>query len=238
MKKHIRLLTAILALIMMLPAVVSCAETTVENEVTTAPAAETKAPSADTTVAIEEATQYEPDNLDEKYDFNEIVTFYIWSDHRMKEYFSEDGGNTIDHAIYNRNVRVSERLGITIDFVQEKGSLDFYKEWNKKAENDFNSDNAFDIYSGYSRAVPLLAINGMTANLLEYDTFSVEKPWWPEALTTECTIKDKLLFCFCNHFDVTKLLFHIGCHCFKYFFKMLYYLLCCLCLKQISTIFK
>ena len=195
MKKHIRLLTAILALIMILPSIVSCAETKSTDVVTTAPEAATEASSAETTVVIEETTQYEPDDLDEKYNFDEVVTFFIWSDHRMKEFFSEDGGNTIDHAIYNRNIRVSERLGITIDFVQEKGSLDFYKEWNKKAENDWNSDNAYDIYSGYSRAVPLLAINGMTANLLEYDTFSVEKPWWPEALTTECTIKNKLLFC-------------------------------------------
>ncbi len=195
MKKHIRLLTAILALIMILPSIVSCAETKSTDVITTAPEAATEASSAETTVVIEETTQYEPDDLDEKYDFNEVITFFIWSDHRMKEFFSEDGGNTIDHAIYNRNIKVSERLGITIDFVQEKGSLDFYKEWNKKAENDWNSDNAYDIYSGYSRAVPLLAINGMTANLLEYDTFSVEKPWWPEALTTECTIKNKLLFC-------------------------------------------
>ena len=195
MKKHIRLLTAILALIMILPSIVSCAETKSTDVVTTAPEAATEAPSAETTVVIEETTQYEPDDLDEKYNFDEVVTFFIWSDHRMKEFFSEDGGNTIDHAIYNRNIKVSERLGITIDFVQEKGSLDFYKEWNKKAENDWNSDNAYDIYAGYSRAVPLLAINGMTANMLEYDTFSVEKPWWPEALTTECTIKDKLLFC-------------------------------------------
>jgi hypothetical protein len=40
-----------------------------------------------------------------------------------------------------------------------------------------------------------MALKGMTANLLEYENFSVEKPWWPEALTSECTINDKLLYC-------------------------------------------
>ena len=193
MKTHIRILTAILVLTLLLSTFASCAATG-ESEATTA-SASTEALNAETTPVAEETTQYEPDDLDEKYTFNEVVTFFIWSDHRMKEYFAEDSGNTIDHAIYNRNVRVSERLGITIDFVQEKGSLDFYKEWNQKAENDWNSDNAYDVYSGYSRAVPLLSIKGMTANLLELENFNIEKPWWPEALTTECTIKDQLLFC-------------------------------------------
>lgn len=195
MKKCLRLLTAILALVMMLPAAISCAETG-GSEITTAGQTPTETQNADTNVTtLEETTRFEPDDLAEEYDYHETVTFYIWSDHRMKEYFAEDSGNAIDHAIYDRNIKVSERLGITIEFVQEKGSLDFYKEWNQKAENDWNSDNAFDIYSGYSRAVPLLAISGMTANLLELENFNVDKPWWPEALTTECTIKDKLLFC-------------------------------------------
>ena len=142
-----------------------------------------------------EDTLYELDDLDESYDLNEVITFYIWSDHAMREYFAEDSGDIIDNAIFTRNVRVSERLGITLEFVQEKGGLDFFKDWNMKAENDWKSDCQYDVYSGYSRAVPNLAIKGMTANLLEYEDFNVEKPWWPEALTTECTVYDKLLFC-------------------------------------------
>ena len=66
MKKHIRLLTAILALIMILPSIVSCAETKSTDVVTTAPEAATEASNAETTVVIEETTQYEPDDLDEK----------------------------------------------------------------------------------------------------------------------------------------------------------------------------
>ena len=49
-------------------------------------------------------------------------------------------------------------------------------------------------------------------------------------------IQYELLFCFCNHFDVTKLLFCIRCYRLQYFFKVLHYLLCCLFLKQISTV--
>lgn len=193
MKKSIRILTAILALTLFLGAFVSCADTG-EAETTTDSQA-TEALNAETVLTEEETTQYELDDLDESYDLNEVITFYIWSDHAMREYFAEDSGDIIDNAIFTRNVRVSERLGITLEFVQEKGGLDFFKDWNMKAENDWKSDCQYDVYSGYSRAVPNLAIKGMTANLLEYEDFNVEKPWWPEALITECTVYDKLLFC-------------------------------------------
>ena len=129
MKKSIRILTAILALTLFLGAFVSCADT--GKAETTTDSQATEALNAETVLTEEATTQYEPDDLQEKYEFNEVVTFFIWEDHRMREYFAEDSGNMIDHAIYNRNIKVSERLGITIDFVQEKGSLDFYKEWNK-----------------------------------------------------------------------------------------------------------
>lgn len=194
MKTNVRLLSGLLALMMILTLCISCAETGSENE-TSSEIASTTPQNVESTAAVEETTLYEPDDLDEKYELNEVITMYIWSDHRMREFYAEDSGDNIDSAIYNRNLRVEDRLGIIIEFVEEKGSLDFYKDWNKKAENDFLSDNLYDIYSGYSRAVPLLAISGMTANLLEYEDFNLDKPWWPDALNTECTIKNKLFFC-------------------------------------------
>ena len=190
--KKIAIATLVLA--MLLSIFASCAQTGSADETVEGGATATHAIDQSEATTVEE-TLYEKDDLDEKYNLNEVITFYIWSDHRMREFFAEDSGDNIDQAIYNRNLRVEDRLGITIEFVQEKGSLDFYKDWNKKAENDWLSDGKYDVYAGYSRAVPLLSINGMTENLLQYDSFNVEKPWWPDALTTECTINNKLLFC-------------------------------------------
>ena len=150
-------MTAILVFLIILSMCVSCAQTDVLNETTTDNEANLPE-NSDVSTVIDETTMYEPDDLAEKYDLNEVITFFIWSDHRMKEFYADDSGNNIDSAIYNRNLKVESRLGITIDFIEEKGSLDFYKDWNKKAENDFLSDNQYDIYAGYSRAVPLLAI--------------------------------------------------------------------------------
>jgi hypothetical protein len=192
MKKIIRFISFLLAFVMFLCMFSACAEITNPEDTTKEAATD---PSGSEIVTEDETTLFVLDDLAESYDFNETITIFLWSDHRMREFHAEESGDIIDDAIYHRNIAVEKRLNITLEFVEEPGDSDDYKNWNKKAENDWQADKEYDIYAGYSRAVPLLAINGMTENLLEHESFSVEKPWWPEALTTECTIKDKLFFC-------------------------------------------
>ena len=197
MKKHVRMIALILAFFTLLLSAVSCAETGTENETTATP--ETQAPSvsvesteAETTA---EETLFTPDDLKEKYEFNETITIFMWSDYRMTEFYAEETGDIIADSIYHRNIKVGDRLGVTFEFVEEKGASSNYKNWIQKAENDRAADNELDIYAGYSRSAPLMALKGMNANLLDYEVFNVDKPWWPEALTSECTVNDKLYFC-------------------------------------------
>lgn len=195
MKKTIRFIAMLLALVTLTALVAACAETT--GEETTEEIAATEAPANDATEApiTEEITLFTPDDLDEKYEFDTTITILMWDDYRMTEFYAEETGDIIDDSIYHRNVKVSERLGITLEFVEEPGDSGDYKAWIQKAENDRAADNAYDIYAGYSRSAPLMATKGMTTNLLDHEAFSVEKPWWPEALTSECTVNDKLYFC-------------------------------------------
>ena len=192
MKKLVRLIALMLALVTLMSVAVSCANTTGSEDTTAADqGATTNALNAETTV---EETLYELDDLDEKYNFDQTITIFMWDDWRMTEFYAEETGDLIDDAIYHRNIAVQERLGVTFEFVEAPGDSGDYKDWITKAENDWSSDNDFDIYAGYSRTIPLLTFKNMTANLLELDAFNVEKPWWPAALTDECTVNDKLFF--------------------------------------------
>ena len=94
MRKYIRIMTVILALAMLPGAFISCAETA-STEETTAEIASTTPQNPESASTAPETTLYEPDDLDEKYNLNETITFYIWSDHRMKEFYAEDSGNNI-----------------------------------------------------------------------------------------------------------------------------------------------
>lgn len=192
MKKYIRIIALIMALLTLSGMVAACAETGNVETTTEAGSAATQAPVIETTA---EQTLYAPDDLKESYDFNETITIFMWSDYTMMEFYAEETGDVIDDAIFNRNIAVEDRLGIEFEYVEEKGASSDYTKWIQKAENDWQADNSYDIYAGYSRCAPLMTLKGMTVNLLEHEAFSVDKPWWPTALTTECTINDKLYFC-------------------------------------------
>lgn len=193
MKTYLRIIALLMALLTVAGMVVACAETSGETT-TEADVAATVAPDVDSTVA--EETDYALDKLKESYNFNETITFFIWSDYTMREYYADESGDVIDDAIFNRNISVEDRLGVEFEYIEEKGASSNYSEWIVKAENDWAADGTYDIYSGYSRSAPLMTLKGMTANLLEYDeSFYADMPWWPAALTEECTINDKLYFC-------------------------------------------
>ena len=192
MKKFLRIIALVMAILTLSGMVAACAETGTTDITTAADVAATEAPTVETTA---EETLYAPDDLAESYNFGETITIFMWKDYTMMEFYAEETGDVIDDAIFNRNIAVEDRLGIQFEYVEEKGASNDYENWIKKAENDWQADNSYDIYAGYSRSAPLMTLKGMTANLLEYEAFSVEKPWWPAALTTECTINDKLYFC-------------------------------------------
>ncbi len=194
MKKTIRLIALILALVTLTGMFAACANSGGGDESST-PANTQGSNDPQNVTTAEEETLYVPDDLDEKYNFDETITVFMWSDFRMTEFYADETGDIIDDAIFHRNNAVQDRLGITFEFIEEPGDSTAYKTWITMAENDWAADNEFDIYAGYSRTIPLMTIKKMTANLLEHEAFSVEKPWWPEALTSECTINDRLYFC-------------------------------------------
>ena len=192
MKIYARLIALMLALLSLTGTLVACANTETPGETTVAPTTQDPSNGSQET---EEETLYVDDDLLDKYNFDTTITIFMWDDWRMTEFYAEETGDIIDDAIYHRNIAVEERCGITFEFVEAPGDSQEYTSWVAKAENDWSADNTYDIYAGYSRTIPLLTLKNMTANLLEQDAFSVDKPWWPEALTTECTIKDQLYFC-------------------------------------------
>ena len=128
MKRFIRIIALVMAIMTLAGAFVACAETNTP-EVTTegnSGAASTTAPGDDVTQA---ETEYEEDDLADSYNFDTTVTIYMWSDYTMMEFYAEESGDIIDDAIFNRNNDVENRLGITLEFVEEPGSAKKMTPW-------------------------------------------------------------------------------------------------------------
>lgn len=198
MKHLIRILTALLAIIMLLPAAVSCANTndpeqTTDNATTTAPAgqdgpAPTEAPE-ETLFAISEIP------ADLKFD-GEVIKFLYWNDRENPEFFVEDtNGESVNDAIYKRNERVQEQFAITLEFTGTPGNYNNQKAFINTCTNSTQSGtDAHDFFCGYSMTGATLMTQGLAQDLTQYEIMEFDKPWWPSTLIEKATIKDGIYF--------------------------------------------
>ena len=116
MKRLSRIIVALLALAMVLPMALACAETNPAGETTAA--AETQAPSGEVAETTAEETLFAASNIpdDLKFDGTTINILY-WNNVPNPEFFVEDQtGEAVNDAIYRRNAKVQEQFGVNLAF--------------------------------------------------------------------------------------------------------------------------
>ncbi len=193
--KHIsRILVAILIIAMMLPTVLSCAETN-GPDVTTE-AANTEAPALDVTTEAEE-TMFALSDIpaDLKFD-GETIKFLYWEDVENPEFFVEDqNGEAVNDAIYNRNAKVEEQFGVTLEFTGTPGNFNNQSAFVNQCVNSTQAGaDAHDFFAGYSMSGATLMCQGIAQDLTQYEIIEFDKPWWPASLIGKATIKDGVYF--------------------------------------------
>ena len=194
MKHYIRILTAILAVIMLVPAAVSCANT---NDPENPQGASTTVPEGANGDTAAEETLFATSNIpaDLKFD-GETIKFLYWQDVENKEFFVEDtNGEAVNDAIYTRNERVQEQFGITLEFTGTPGNYNNQAAFVNTCVNSTESGaDAHDVFCGYSMTGATLMTKGIAQDLTEYEIIEFEKPWWPETLISKATIGDAIYF--------------------------------------------
>ncbi len=186
-KTPVRIIAMMLTLVIALFSV-ACVNTG-NGDKTTAPA-QTQDPTATTT-----STLFEADDLPEKLNLDETVTMLYWNDFENVEFFvEEEAADAVEAAIKLRNSKVENRLGVKVEYVGTPGNYENRAAYEKQVSSDFAGGNTYDIYAAYSMSVANCAYSGYCANLYDYDTINFEKPWWPEKLTSEAVINNKLYF--------------------------------------------
>ncbi len=199
MKKYLlKALALTLALILALPAAVACADNKSGDESSTP--AGSNGPAA-TSTPIEETENlydengYLKDRIPELNYGGETVDVLYWSNAKNVEYTAEDDGDSINASIYYRNLAVEERLGITFNWIGEKGDYGQRADFNNIIASDLSGDCMYDIISAYSTTIAMAATYGYALDLMEYsDKLSLDMPWWGADLTDMATINEKLYF--------------------------------------------
>jgi len=189
MKKR-KLLSYVLLLAMLVSSIAALTACNGEGtgEVTTTAEQGTTSPGEETTIG-----SGVPDGLE----FDDTVTWLIWSDHTMVEFYADQlKGEEVNDQIYDRNQKLQSDLGVTFNYVEEKGSSSHMETFQKKVEMDFSGDGLYEIIGSYSVSLPTLAQQGFLADALDegFKYFDFEREWWPDNLVEQATIGGNLYF--------------------------------------------
>ncbi len=198
MKKHFRLIALILAILMLLPAAVACAETddpSVNEDSTEASTAQPSSTGEDTS-HLYDKDGYLKSDLPELDFGGETVTVLYWSDVEMQEYEAEELNSMIvNDAIYKRNANVQDKLGIELAWLSTPGSNANLNQFVNYVGNIYNGgDTPLDLISAYSRTTATCAYNGYCADMADLPYLNFTMPWWPESLLDVVSIGDSVYF--------------------------------------------
>ena len=140
---------------------------------------------------------YEKDDLPALDYGGEEITMLYWSDRIHKDEFeiTEASDDLVRNASYSRNRTVEKRLNIEFAYASTKGNTNNVASFVSELKKDIQSGSCeFDVFGCYSLTTAACATNNLCEDLLDYSYLNFDKPWWPETLTDEATIRGKLYF--------------------------------------------
>lgn len=134
----------------------------------------------------------------EEIDFGgQPVQIMCWEEATYPEfYIPEQTGELINDAVFSRNRNTEDRLGVVLNFIPMPGNTRNANVFISVVEAEHNTGTAmFDIIAATSQIPPILATQGMLADLNDQEYLTFTNPWWLPALRTQAAVGDSLYFC-------------------------------------------
>lgn len=140
---------------------------------------------ADATVETE--TKLTADLPDVRYDDTTIT--YLTGDPYVDHFrlITELTGEALNDAAFNRNLSVSDRLGVNFDAVQ----VDVGQVASTLQNAVAAGDNTYDyVFPHATVGVPGMVTGGLLYNVYDLPTIDLSKPWWNDSMTDALSIGD------------------------------------------------
>ena len=110
----------------------------------------------------------------------------------------EDNGDTLNSALYKRNLALEERFNMKIEEIDAGNAID-PKRFKTLVDS---GDDSFDISLQLDRNAFALAIDGYVTPYGDLPNINLDNPWWYQNITKELTIGKKLFFTF-GYYDLS-----------------------------------
>ncbi|MCL1858276.1 MAG: extracellular solute-binding protein [Oscillospiraceae bacterium] len=114
-----------------------------------------------------------------------------WLDWNPRDvYAAEENGDTINDAVYKRNVYIEDKYNFKIEETYRKDN-DVGSDVNKAVKS---GDDIYDMAEVQMRNAPSLALTGIFLNLHEVENLELTQPWWDQAANSALSFGGKLFF--------------------------------------------
>ena len=186
-----KLLSSVLALMMIASAAVSCGESA-SSPVPAQTAAQTggPAPAEETT----EAPETDPLDLLPDEDFGGRKFNILLREGFEYEFVSEEEtGDIINDAIYQRNRAVEEKFNIKFGTVSRYTVWGNEDKFNKELEkNVMAGSQDYDLVAGYAAMILGVVKPGLFLNWYDLPNVDVTRPWWSPQIADSLTINGRM----------------------------------------------
>ena len=183
-----KVFSLILAVLMILPMVVSCAETPTEGETTTAdPNAITTSPAA--SEEIPEETELTSKTLPSDLKFNgETVTILSRDASFVSDelWVDDQNGAMVNDAIYNRNAKVMDQLKVSIESIKLSG--DAYLVSTELRNAAGNGEAYFDIAANSTYSTIMYTGENIFLDLTECEYLDLDAIYWSQGYNESASI--------------------------------------------------
>ncbi len=182
MKKHLRIIPLVLALLLCLPLIAACKE---EKPNTNHEGDES-----------EEFAETSEDNLPANLNYNgKEVNIYTWNETLDVDFADGILGIPVSDATYKSRTAVEERLNVNFNVISAPGNWDNRNTFISGLENVLLGGGSYDIVGQYTPAAPIGAMKGLYKNLNNSDYLDLSQPWWPGSINESCSIGGNVYFC-------------------------------------------
>ena len=147
------------------------------------------------TTPIEEQLNFDLNDLD--YSDREFFIYHWKTDNKEFDISEAAAPDPIDDALYMRNLRVEEGLGIILNFHAEDGANESTQnQFVSRLQNRLNDpETPVDLVASYSRTAPFVLVSGLLSDLYAYEEYlDLDKAWWPNNVREEHEIRGRIYY--------------------------------------------
>ena len=105
----------------------------------------------------------------------------------------EQTGERVNDAVYERNGLAEDYLGLKLNFILEQGGWSYRNTYNALITNSIAAgDGAYDYVTGMISCIQPLASSALFTNLFEVPNLDMDNPWWVSSMQKELALNGKL----------------------------------------------